>query len=75
MGVRIIKLDDANISPKLVITGNSINARFDLDKALYERVEKDSLTGLYNREAFFEQAAVMISKKEPGYLLVRLRDL
>ena len=75
MGVRIIKLDDANISPKLVITVNSINARFDLDKALYERVEKDSLTGLYNREAFFEQAAVMISKKEPGYYVMACFDI
>ena len=43
--------------------------------AVVNAAKWDKLTGLYNREAFFERAAEMISAREPGYYILACFDI
>lgn len=38
-------------------------------------IQTDKLTGLYNREAFFEKASGMIADREPGYYVLSCFDI
>ncbi len=73
--VRILRMDDQTPATRLLITANDINDQMEANAALRFRAERDALTGLYNREAFFERAAELIAAKEPGYYVMACFDI
>ena len=52
---------------------NTINLRETA--SIINAIQRDKLTGLYNREAFFEKANAMIQEKKPGYYLMDCLDI
>ena len=43
--------------------------------SILNAIQKDKLTRLYNREAFFEKAGTMIRDREPGYYILSCFDI
>ena len=54
---------------------SSVNGQMELNASLLNMVERDMLTGLYNREAFFENARRMIAQQKPGYYVISCFDI
>lgn len=70
--IKTIRID---IKETLLIYIDPIDDKLNLDEALKQRAEMDSLTGLFNRETFFEKAAERIAKKEAGYWVISSLDV
>ena len=74
--VRIAPMEnDDLLTPKLILTINDVHEQLELDQKLRYRAERDTLTGLYNRETFFEKAAALIEQQEPGYYVIASVDV
>ena len=43
--------------------------------SIMNAIQRDKLTGLYNREAFFEKAAAMIRERAPGHFIMACFDI
>ena len=52
---------------------NTINLRETA--SIVNAIQRDKLTGLYNRETFFEKSAAMLQEQEPGYYIMSCLDI
>lgn len=74
--VRASLLDKADtMTPKLLIVLRDIDEEVSAEEALRYRAERDTLTGLYTREAFFKKTREMISDKPAGYYVLTVFDI
>ncbi|MDO4548667.1 MAG: diguanylate cyclase, partial [Clostridia bacterium] len=60
---------------KMILVFTDINEQTQKINMLTLRSQRDSLTGLYSREAFFEKADELISQKPSGYYSILAIDL
>ena len=75
-GMHIIRMSGKyELTEKILITFNDINDAFEAEKELKQRAERDPLTGLYNRETFFEKAAELIDKQNPSSYIIAALDV
>ena len=70
------RMDNADTrTQKVLIITNDVNDSVESAEALRYRAERDALTGLYNRETFFEKVAEMIDAHEPGHYVMACFDV
>lgn len=67
--------DKSQLSVRLIITFVNINEEVVAEEKLHYQAEKDALTGLWNRCAFFQKAYDMIHSKKPGSYAMVCFDL
>lgn len=74
--VQMIRMsDEYELTEKMLITFNDINDTFAAENELKRRAERDPLTGLYNRETFFEKAGNMVYSARPNSYIVSAFDI
>ena len=74
--VQFIKIRNSDsLTQKILIVANDVDSRVTTENTLRFRAERDPLTGLYNRETFFEKAAEMINAREAGYYVMACFDI
>ncbi|MDO4561857.1 MAG: PAS domain-containing protein [bacterium] len=74
--MRVFKLkDEFRLTSKMLLTYTNINEEVLSDEKLRFQAERDELTGLYSRAAFFEKAAEMIAARERGYYVIACFDI
>ena len=74
--MQVIKMSDAlSLTNKLILTFNDVTNQVEAEQVLRKRAECDMLTGLYNRETFFEKAGEMIHGKYKGTIILSCCDV
>lgn len=70
--VQFIRMSgEYELTEKILITFNDINDAEMAEDALMRRAERDPLTGLYNRETFFEKVGELVCSEYAGsYIMV-----
>ena len=69
------RISEFNITSKIILTFNNIDEEVLSSERLHYQAERDELTGLLNREAFFARAGELIASKHPGYYVMAAFDI
>ncbi|MFA6948605.1 MAG: EAL domain-containing protein, partial [Eubacteriales bacterium] len=72
---KAVVLTDAGTAPILLAMYQDVTDQAIVNEKLRQRANHDPLTGLYNREAFFEKAEKMISSQPPAYYVMAYFDI
>lgn len=74
--VQMIRMsDEYELTEKMLVTFNDINDSFEAENELKSRAERDPLTGLYNREVFFQKAGEMVYSARPNNYIMSAFDI
>ena len=67
--------DEFDLTDKLILTFNDIHEEVLANERLLFQANRDSLTGLYNRNGFLQEAEKQIALHEAGYFVMSCIDI